>query len=120
SPRADGGSGARPLRPRELGTQEVAEDALVRLAGCPAVRTPRFPDLALQRRRRGCVPDARQVVVDLAQVADPAVVDRAREDVAPRVDEARGAERVAAHRRGTRLDVVAHPLEVGPLEEVDR
>src|SRR2546426_2327996 len=106
-------------RPPPAG-HEVSHDALVRLAWRPALRAAIVEDLALECVGLGRVPQPRQVVVDVAQAADLALVDGAREDVAPRVDEARGAERVAAHRRAAGLEVAADAREVGALEVPDR
>src|SRR5262249_52241279 len=90
------------------------------LARGPALRALVVEDLPLERVGFGRVPEAREIVVDVAQAADLPVVDRAGEDVAPRVDEAGCAERVAPHRRLPGLEVLADVSQIGPLEVADR
>src|SRR5438876_5297484 len=108
------------LSPPRRRPERVPEDALVRLARRPALRTLEVPDLALQRGRLGRVPDAREIIVGLAQAADLPVVDRARKDVPPGIDEARRAECMAAHGRAAALEIATDALQVGALEVVHR
>src|SRR5439155_18342500 len=117
--RARRAGGRHPLGRSSPRTQDVAEDALVRLARRPAVGALVVPYLLLERCCGVRLPDTRQVVVRLTQAAHLPIVDRAGKDIAPRVDEARGAMRMAAHGSAPRLEVAAHPLEVGALEVVD-
>ena len=95
------GDGAAHLRPPASAPagQKVAENALIRFAGRPALRALPFPDLALHLRRLGSVPDRIQAHAGFPQAADRPRVGDAWIDDAPRIDEAARSERMAGHRR---------------------
>src|SRR5262249_23800779 len=110
------GAGGSAAHDAHAARHEVAHDALVGFTRRPALRALIVPYLALEPVGFGRTPQSRQVVVDVAQATDLLVVDRAGEDVAPGVDEAGGAERMASHRGLPRLEVLADAGKVGALE----
>ena len=79
--------------------QDVAQDALIRFAGGPALGTLPVPDLALELRGLVRIPDRIQAHARLAQAADRPRVGDAGVDDSPGIDEAARPKRMARHRR---------------------